>query len=217
MAALKDFDGTMSADSAAPLIYTAWVDEFTRGVIGDKLGQERFQGLYGKRLFRNAVEGILARDDKGWCGTDGCAAASTAALGRALDKVAQMQGNDVSAWRWGASHQAYSVHKPFGNVPTLARLFDVRRPTGGDPFTVNVGQYHLDKSDAPFANRHAASLRTLYDLADPENSRFIYQTGQSGNVFSGRYRDMADEWAAVRYRPLQLAPKTWASSLTLKP
>ncbi len=217
MAALKDFDGTMAADRAAPLIFTAWVDEFTRGVIGDKLGQERFEGLYGKRLFRNAVEGILARDDKGWCGPGGCAAASSAALGRALDKLSQMQGNDVSAWRWGRSHQAYSVHKPLGNVPALAKWFDVRRSTGGDPFTVNVGQYHLDKADAPYANRHAASLRTIYDLADPEQSRFIYQTGQSGNVFSHRYRDMADEWTAVQYRPLQLAPSAWASSLTLKP
>ena len=109
------------------------------------------------------------------------------------------------------------MHRPFGNVPALARFFDVRRPTGGDPFTVNVGQYHLDKADAPFANRHAASLRAIYDLADLENSGFIYQTGQSGNVFSSRYRDMADEWAAVQYRPLQLAPKAWTSRLTLTP
>ncbi len=217
MAALKGFGGDMTADSAAPLIFTAWVDEFTRGVIGGRLGRERFEGLYGKRLFRNAVEGILARDDQGWCGPNGCAAASAAALGRALDKLSQMQGADVSAWRWGVSHQAYSVHKPLGNVPALAPLFDVRRPTGGDPFTVNVGQYHLDKADAPYANRHAASLRTIYDLADPEQSRFIYQTGQSGNVFSGRYRDMAEEWAAVQYRPLQLAPKAWTSRLTLEP
>lgn len=217
LTALQGFDGRMSADSAAPLIYTAWVDEFTRGTVGEKLGQERFKGLYGKRLFRNAVEGILARDDKDWCGEQGCAAASSAALGRALDRLQQMQGNDVAAWRWGASHQAYSVHKPFGNVPALARVFDVRRPTGGDPFTVNVGQYHLDKADAPFANRHAASLRAIYDLADLENSRFIYQTGQSGNVFSSRYRDMADEWTAVQYRPLQLDPKTWTSRLTLTP
>ena len=150
-------------------------------------------------------------------GVAGCAAASSAALGRALDRLQQMQGSDVAAWRWGASHQAYSVHKPFGNVPALARVFDVRRPTGGDPFTVNVGQYHLDKADAPFANRHAASLRAIYDLADLENSRFIYQTGQSGNVFSSRYRDMADEWTAVQYRPLQLDPKTWTSRLTLTP
>jgi penicillin amidase len=90
-------------------------------------------------------------------------------------------------------------------------------PTGGDPFTVNVGQYHLDKADAPYANRHAASLRALYDLSDLENSRFIYQTGQSGNVFSGRYRDMSPEWAAVQYRALKMKPDTWRSTLTLAP
>lgn len=214
---LARFDGQMHADSAAALIYTAWVDEFTRGVIGEKLGQDRFKGLYGKRLFRNAVEGILARDDPDWCGAGGCGPASTAAFERALDNLRKGQGDDVSSWRWGAAHQAYSVHKPFGNVAALARFFDVRRPSGGDPFTVNVGQYHLDKADAPYANRHAASLRAIYDLADPENSRFIYQTGQSGNVLSSRYRDMADEWVAVQYRPLQLAPRAWTSSLTLKP
>lgn len=217
LATLQDFDGQMLADRAAPLVYTAWIDEFTRGTVGERLGKARFEGLYGKRLFRNAVEGILARDDKGWCGNDGCDAASTAALDRALDRLTQTQGADVASWRWGAAHQAYSVHKPFGNVATLARVFDVRRPTGGDPFTLNVGQYHLDKADAPFANRHAASLRAIYDLADLENSRFIYQTGQSGNVLSSRYRDMADEWVAVQYRPLQLAPKTWVSTLTLEP
>jgi penicillin amidase len=217
LATLQGFDGQMRADSAAPLIYTAWIDAFTRGTVGERLGQARFEGLYGKRLFRNAVEGILVRDDKGWCGAQGCGAASTAALNRALDQLSQLQGPDVASWRWGVSHQAYSVHKPFGNVATLARVFDVRRPTGGDPFTLNVGQYHLDKADAPFANRHAASLRAIYDLAEPENSGFIYQTGQSGNVLSRRYRDMADEWAAVQYRPLQLAPQRWASSLTLTP
>ena len=128
-----------------------------------------------------------------------------------------MQGADVSAWRWGASHQAYSVHKPFGNVPALATLFDVRRPTGGDPFTVNVGQYHLDKADAPFANRHAASLRAIYDLADLDRSLFIYQTGQSGNVFSSRYRDMSAAWAANETRTLSLNPTGWTSGLELRP
>ncbi len=217
LAALEGFDGEMRADRAAPLIFSVWADEFTRQVVGERLGRERFERLYGKRLFRDAVEGILERNDRFWCGEDGCEAVSAQALDRALDKIAAQQGRDVSAWRWGEAHPALSVHRPFGNVPALARFFDVRRPTGGDPFTVNVGQYHLDKTDAPFANRHAASLRAIYDLADLENSGFIYQTGQSGNVFSGRYRDMADEWAAVQYRPLQLAPKAWTSRLTLTP
>ena len=217
LASLKDFKGRMTADTAAPLVYSVWIDEFTRGVVGARLGVQRFEKLYGKRLFRNAVEGILERDDRAWCGSQGCAAASAAALDRALERIASQQGSDVSRWRWGAAHTAISVHRPFSNVGALAPLFEVRRETGGDPFTVNVGQYHLDKADAPFANRHAASLRAIYDLAEPENSLFIYQTGQSGNVLSGRYRDMSDTWAAVDYRPLRMAPTQWRSRLELRP
>ena len=102
-------------------------------------------------------------------------------------------------------------------VAALAPLFEVRVPTGGDPFTVNVGQYHLDKLEQPFANRHAASLRAIYDLADLDNSVFIYQTGQDGNVLSPRYRDMSGPWAAVQYRPLRMQPASWSSTLTLTP
>ena len=215
--ALQGFDGLMRADAAAPLIYSVWVDEFTRGVIGGRLGRERFESMYGKRNFRQAVEAILETDNRAWCGPAGCAAASGEALTRALDRISAQLGNDVSAWRWGQWHPAISAHRPLGSVKPLARFFDVRVPTGGDPFTVNVGQYHLDKADAPFANRHAASLRAIYDLAEPDRSRFIYQTGQSGNVFSSRYRDMSGEWAANQSRVLSLNPTAWAHSLELRP
>lgn len=215
--ALAGFDGGMRQNSAAPLIYTAWIDEFTRGVIGGRLGKARFETLYGKRLFRNAVEGILERDDADWCGSGGCSQASSEALSRALDRLEDMQGDDVAAWRWGDAHPAISSHRPLSNVGALAPLVEVRTPTGGDPFTVNVGQYHLDKADAPFANRHAASLRAIYDLNDPEKSVFIYQTGQDGNMLSPRYRDMRDEWAAVQYRALQMEPAQWQHSLTFTP
>jgi len=93
----------------------------------------------------------------------------------------------------------------------------VRVPTGGDPFTVNVGQYWATGDATPFANRQAASLRAVYDMGDPEKSLFIYQTGQSGLVFSSRYRDMKGSWAAVQYRPLQMNPPAFAHQLTLTP
>ncbi len=216
-AALRDFDGVMSADRAAPLIYSAWADSLTRQVIGGRLGKERFEAMYGKRLFRNTLEGILERDDASWCGTAGCAGASSVALADALDRLQKVHGADVAAWRWGEAHPAISVHRPLSNVKPLANFFEVRVPTGGDPFTVNVGQYHLDKLDAPYANRHAASLRAIYDLANLDNSRFIYQTGQSGNVFSRRYRDMSEPWVGVQYRALTMNPAEWTSTLEFKP
>jgi penicillin G amidase len=131
-----------------------------------------------------------------------------------------MQGSDPAAWRWGAAHAALSGHRPLGNVPLLAKFFDVRVPVGGDPWTVNVGNYYANEAVMPFATRHAASLRVIYDLSDLsdlEKSKFVYQTGQSGLVFSSRYRDMADEWSQVNYRPLQLKPQSWAHQATLVP
>jgi len=214
---LSDFDGVMRADAAAPLIYSVWADEFTRAVIGGRLGQARFEGMYGKRLFRSAVELILERNDVRWCGPQGCAQASSAALDRALERIVQEQGRTVSRWRWDQAHPAISVHRPFSNVRYLAPLFEVRVPTGGDPFTLNVGQYHLDKVDAPFANRHAASLRAIYDLSDAGQDQFIFQTGQGGHVLSKRYRDMSREWSKVQMRPLQLKPTRWERQLTLYP
>ena len=214
--ALKGFDGTMRTDSAAALIFAAWADELARGLIQPQLGDDGFKRVYGRRHFRPAVEAIMASQDAFWCGAGGCAKASAAALVRALDKLQAVYGTDASRWRWGQAHPAVSVHRPFSNVKPLAKLFEVRAETGGDPFTVNVGQYWLNETE-PYANRHAASLRAIYDLADLDKSRFIYQTGQSGLVFSGRYRDMAAQWAAVQYRPLSLQEQALIHALTLTP
>jgi penicillin amidase len=156
----------MRADQAAPLIFAAWADELTRGIVGAKLGEPALAALYGKRHFRSTLEDILERNDANWCGAAGCAAQSTAALGRALDRLQAAYGADVNNWTWGRAHPALSAHKPFGNVPLLARFFDVRVPTGGDTFTVNVGQYWATSDATPFANRQAASLRAVYDMAD---------------------------------------------------
>jgi len=215
--AMQGFDGVMRAESAAPLIFAAWADELTRGVVGGKLGEAPFKAMYGKRNFRPAVEGIMARNDADWCGTTTCAGQSSAALDRALTRLQKDYGEGVAQWTWGRAHNALSAHKPFGNVPLLAKFFDVRVPTGGDTFTVNVGQYWANDDKLPFANRHAASMRTLFDLADLEKSQFIYQTGQSGLVFSSRYRDMSEGWAKVEYRALQMSPMGIAHQLVLKP
>jgi penicillin amidase len=219
LAQLKGFDGVMGPDQAAPLIVAVWADELTRGVIGDRLGQERFKAMYGKRHFRQGLETILADPQAAaaWCAPRTCAEQSTLALGRALDRIAAQQGNDPAAWRWGTAHAAQSTHRPFGNVAALANFFDVRVPVGGDNWTVDVGQYWTSEASAPYATRHAPSMRAIYDLADPEQSTFIYQAGQSGLVFSPRYRDMRSSWAAVQARPLRLKPDRWVHELKMLP
>ena len=99
-------------------------------------------------------------------------------------------GSYVSVWR-----------TPIGSCffPVVKSWFNIAPPTPGDPFTVNVGSYVLRDEERPFANKHAASLRAIYDLADLERSRFMQSTGQSGNVFSPWYASLAERWAHVQY------------------
>ncbi|MGQ0711853.1 MAG: penicillin acylase family protein [Rhodoferax sp.] len=214
---LRGFDSVMRAGQAQPLVFAVWVDELTRGLLTPRLGELRMRALYGKRSFRAAVEDILERDDRWWCGEAGCGAQVDAAFTRALARLQAAYGPDLRQWQWGRAHVARSVHAPFSQVAALAPWFEVRVPSAGDAFTVNAGQYWPNDPQEPFANRHAASMRALFDLSDLNSSLFIYQTGQSGLAFSARYADMRDEWAQVRYRPLQMRPSGLRSRLTLAP
>ena len=214
---LEGFDGRMEADRSAPLIFAVWADELTRGLVEPKLGTDVFKAQYGKRHFRLLVEQVMQQRDSAWCAPKTCAEQSTAALDRALNRMAAQHGQSPADWRWGDEHQALSIHKPLGQVPVLRDLFNVKVPSDGDLFTVNVGQYWAGEKYLPFANRHAASLRVVYDLSDLEQSQFIYQTGQSGLVWASNYRDMKQAWASGKYRPLRMQPDAWAHELVLTP
>ncbi len=60
----------------------------------------------------------------------------------------------------------------------------------------------------PFANRHAASLRAIYDLSDLEKSLYIHSGGQSGNILSDHYKAFSEAWAKNEYIPMRAERKT---------
>lgn len=210
-ALLAAWDGNMSVNRAEPLIFQAWYRELTRLILADELG-DAFQSLWRFRpiLTRN----ILANQNgqSRWCAnqatgaTTSCAELVAEALDRALDDLKARYGSDMARWRWGEAHAARGNHRPFSNIAILRRFFEVSVPTGGDAYTVNVGRNDIASDKDPFGNRHAASLRAIYDLADLNRSQFMHSTGQSGHVLSAHYRDYAMPWAAVEYISMSMRP-----------
>jgi len=95
-------------------------------------------------------------------------------------------------------------------------VIDTREPGGtrlaistpGDIYTVNVGRNVLSDEAQPYANRHAASLRAIYDLSDLEQSLYIHSGGQSGNIFSDHYKAFSEAWAKSEYIPMRAERKT---------
>ena len=66
------------------------------------------------------------------------------------------------------------------------------------------GAIRSSDETAPFASRHAPSLRAIYDLADLDKSVYIHSTGQSGNLLSPLYRNFAERWSRVEYIPMSM-------------
>lgn len=228
---LRTWNGSMDINRPEPLIFNAWMRMLARQIFQDELGEALMNDYWEQRNVHLSTVNVLknAAGEAKWCsdithaaGTpQSCAEAMSLSLETALADLERRYGADMGAWRWGDAHVARSEHRPFGKVDALAPFFDIRVPSPGDTFTVNVGRHNLRDEKAPFANRHAASLRALYDLSDLENSRFIHSTGQSGNVLSPFYRDYAQRWVEVAYLPMQTrresVEKNKRGTLTLVP
>ena len=222
-AMLKGWDAQMRVDSPAPLVFSAWYRELTRLVYSDDLGEMFADSWDMRSAFMLSVLKNQAGYAK-WCDDIRTPARETCdeQVSKAFDLAAlylAKQHGEPRTWRWGAVHVAGGDHRPFSFVPVISRWFSVAPETPGDGFTVNVGHFFIRDNDRPFANRHAASLRAIYDLSDLDKSLYIQSTGQSGNFLSPWYANMAERWAKVEYVtiPAKREAIRVAHRLVLKP
>jgi len=209
-AQLASFDGTMLADQAAPLIFWSWTRHLAQGIFADEVGDKLYER--SGRSYRDALEGVLERQDAWWCDdktttavVETCDQQVVLAFNKALDELQAAQGADVSKWQWGRAHIARSEHRPLSRVKALARWFELRTPVGGDTYTLNVSRVGM-RPDATtgelYLDEHGPSYRGLYDLGDPGQSRFMHSSGQSGLFFSSNYKSFVERWAKVEYVPV---------------
>ncbi|MCW9036024.1 MAG: penicillin acylase family protein [Rhodospirillales bacterium] len=203
---LSAWDFNMVVDKAEPLIFTAWFREMTRNIYGDELGTLLTKNWKHRPQF---IRNVLT-DKEGqsqWCddiktnNKETCQTQVSNALKTALNDLEKRYGSKEK-WKWGTAHFAHSDHRPFTNVGGLREIFDIKVPSVGGTYTVNVGRMKFANEEYPFANQHAASLRAIYDLSNLDNSQFIFSTGQSGSPLSPLYDSMAMSWSRMEYLPL---------------
>ena len=198
-AMLLSWNAVMDKDRPEPLIFTAFLDALHRNLIERKTGQE----MEAKGPFAAETLLSLLRDHPPWC--DALAAPDPdcrKALGQALDEglalLVKRDGADMSQWRWGAEHVSLLRHQVYSHAPLLDWVSDLSVPSSGGFYTLDRGGGFEEPREKPFARTHGAGYRGLYDLADPEKSRFMVATGESGHIFSPHYRDLVPLWNDVK-------------------
>jgi len=196
---LQAWDGNLAADRPEGLIYSTWMRHFTTQLYQDELGDD-FEQFWAAR--REFVDGVLRGEYASWCNDIRTSNVETChqIAGNALDstylEITKKYREPIADLKWGSIHQAKFSHPLLSNTP-LGRFFNVRVPVGGDASTVNVA--HSSYRSGNFDVLWGASMRAIYDFSDLNSSLFMHGPGQSGNVMSPHYRDLAAAWGAGEF------------------
>ncbi|MFZ1130736.1 MAG: penicillin acylase family protein [Terriglobales bacterium] len=198
---LRDWDGRMSADSAAPTIENNARQELVRLLLEPKLGpvpDGPDRGGLNWESYRWAMssvwlENVLTRQPARWlpAGYSDYGSLLTAALENvvkttrlAVDHPAKAAPSDLAQWKWGANYQVEIDHLVLSHLPLIGRFTGPgRHPLSGSNFTV--------KAVDP---RHGPSERATWNFANLDESTLNLVTGESGIFLSPYYMDQWTAW-----------------------
>ncbi len=206
MERLREWDGTMSGDSAAAALYDAWYTSTVRGMFEDDLGSSLFKEYWQVRnTSAKALDHVIQQGETTWCDDvrttepETCATLLGLTLRQALADMADRQGShNLDKWRWDRVNAAVFPHAVFETVPLLRRAFSRRVPAGGNSFTITPVMYIGN-------DVYSSSYRQIIDLAALDSSLFVIPVGQSGHVWSPQYDNLLPRWSKVEYVPMRFS------------
>jgi len=192
---LRDWDGRMSADSAAPTIETKARQELVRLLLEPKLGAAvdvpaagTASGNLSWKSYRwdmSSVwlENVLAKQPARWLppGYSDYGSLLTAALENTVKQ--KEVPSDLSQWKWGRDFRVEIDHPVLSQLPLIGRFTGPGvHPLSGSGQTVKqVGR------------KFGPSERLTWNFANFDESTLNAVTGESGIFLSPYYMD---QWAA---------------------
>jgi penicillin amidase len=202
---LRDWDGRMSADSAAPTIETKARQELARLLLEPKLGAAAYGPNRGELSWKSYrwsmssvwLENVLTKQPARWLppGYSDYGALLTAAVENVVKRpqAEVVLGNpstdnsrapsDLNQWKWGKYYPVEIDHLVLSQLPLIGRFTGPGlHPLSGSNYTVKA----VGRGFGP-------SERATWNFANFDGSTLNLVTGESGIFLSPYY---LDQWAA---------------------
>ncbi len=178
---MRNWDGTMTTDSAAPSIAYFSRKKLQELLLQPKIGDE----WKDYRWWMSTVwlENVLAHQPERWLPSDyaNYDELLTAAVQAAVDDAETPRA--LALWKWGRVHRVDIQHPFWSHFPILKKgAGPGSLPLSGDGQTVKQVSTHFGPSE-----------RLTVDFSDLDNSTLDIVNGQSGNIFDEHYND---QWNA---------------------
>jgi penicillin amidase len=199
---LKGWDARDTADSAAAAVFEVWIANHLGPTLLKTVAPKAVDIIAPEPSSISAIVGFLEVPDARLLDEPAVARDRILrdSLGRAVAEVIDRLGEDSTTWRWGRLHVAKFDHalEPLADKATASQLSVGPLALGGAANVPHAATYR--RSDYHLIS--GASFRMVLDVGSWDASRTINTPGQSGDPFSGHYRDLAPLWATGQYVPL---------------
>jgi len=189
---LREWNGQMSADSAAPTIVSKTRLELKRLLLEPKLGPAPESNeiirsslnwkSYTWQMQTVWLENILTRQPSQWLPS--AYSDYNELLAAAVDVALKQAPADLSSWKWGLQNSLTIQSPVLGKIPILRRWTGPgEQPQSGSGYTVKAS-----------GRDYGPSERFTADLSNLDASTLNVVTGQSGNFLSPYYMDQWKAW-----------------------
>jgi len=200
---LRDWDGRMSADAAAPTIETRARQELARLLLEPKLGAAADGPNRGELSWKSYqwamssvwLENVLTKQPARWLppGYSDYGTLLTAAVENVVKQTALVVDNppgadsrapsDLNQWKWGENYPVEIDHLVLSRLPVIGRFTGPGlHPLSGSTYTVKA----VSRGFGP-------SERLTWNFANFDESTLNVVTGESGIFLSPYYMN---QWAA---------------------
>lgn len=199
---LRAWDGRVDSESSAACIFELFVAELCvrvarakapkswQVVIGETGLWEGTMSLFTDRRMRHLVQ-LLREQPEGWFRS--WADEMLEVLTAVVRKLRLSVGPGQAYWAWGHLRQLRLEHPLFGKHRWLGPAFNIGPvPIGGDCNTIS--QAGARPGNPTDFTHNMCNLRTVFDLSDLSNSRYVLCGGQSGNPWSDHFADQFPLW-----------------------
>ncbi len=196
---LRQWDGRMIEDSAAPTIAVRARQELARLLLEPKLGsspkdpQQIEAALnwksYTWMMSTVWLENVVEHQPKRWlpeayASFDELLVAAIEAAVASNPAQGSVAPQDLNSWKWGAFHPVEIEHPIYRKIPVLRRWTGPGvQPQSGSEFTVKA-----------VSRSHGPSERMTVNLANLDQSTLNLVTGEAGNFLSPYYMDQWKAW-----------------------
>lgn len=203
---LANWDGNLTADSAAALLYGCYRRRVTQAIFEPIVGTETWVWLMGGALPPTGtmvgrwLAHVIWKLDQLAAAPNGTpwAALLPPVLGEAWTAAVAVGGAHPDTWRWGGVHRTNVRHTLAETFPAhAAELNPPSVELGGDGDTIQAASYALATS-APFDIMGLSVYRQAIDFSDVAGASFVIPAGASGKPGDVHAADQLPLWREHR-------------------